>query len=128
MENKKITKDPYAHYRHLRFHYLSYYLRQFFQEHLIKQCSVKSESDFGGSTLSHLLEGKDMHFNCYMRLLTTMGEYCETNEEYMEFIEGFIQRAIIEIWIIWEEEPVDWMVEIWEEMQKEKDKFSTERT
>lgn len=133
MEDKKTTNapyattnDPYARYRHITFHYLSYYLHDFFQSHHIKHGAVTSESDFGGNTLSLLLNGKDMHFNCYLRLLTVMGEYCNSNDEYMDFIMEFMQRAIIEIWIIWEEEPVDWMLEVWKKMQKEKDKYSTE--
>ena len=55
-----------------------------------------------------------------------MREYCENDDEYMDFLMGFMKRAIIEIWIIWDEKPEEWMVEIWEKMQDDKNKYSTE--
>lgn len=124
--NKEIsTKDPYAIYRHITFHYLHYYLNDFIQTHSVKKHSLSEDSGFGGKTLNHLLEGKDMHFNCYLRLLTSMREFCKDDNEYMDFIMEFMKRAIIEIWIIWEEKPDKWMLDTWKEMLIEKDKYIT---
>ena len=120
-------KDPYSPYRHINFQYLSYYLNDFFNTHHIKKHIVEEDSEFGGKTLSHLLDGKDMHFNCYLRLLAVMGEYCKGREEFLNFIMEFMKRAIIEIWLIWEEDPVDWMVETWEKMQEEKEKHMVKK-
>lgn len=125
MRKETITNDPYAIYRHITFHYLHYYLESFFQSHLVNKYSVNEDSGFGGKTLTHLLKGKDMHFNCHLRLLAVMREYCKNDEEYMDFIMEFMKRAIIEIWLIWEEAPEGWMLETWKEMQKEKDKYTT---
>lgn len=125
MEKETTHKDPYALFRHFTFHYLHYYLTDFFQVHAIKKQPVSDECGYGGNTLTHLLEGKDMHFNCYARLLTAMREYCKNDEEYMEFVMEFMKRAIIEIWIAWKEKPDEWMLETWEEMRKEKDKYNT---
>lgn len=125
MDKEFINKDPYALFRHTTFHYLSYYLHDFFEAHLISHEQVKDDSGFGGSTLQELLYGKDMKFNCYLRLLTVLGEFCKDEEEYMNFIKGFMERAIIEVWLIWEEEPFGWMLEVWEKMQIEKAKYIT---
>lgn len=122
MNKETTTKDPYALYRHMTFQYLHYYLTDFFHSHAIKKQHIIDDSGLSWKTLTHLLEGEDMHFNCYLRLLTVMREYCKDNDEYMEFVIGFMQRAIIEIWIAWEEKPGEWMLKIWEEMLKEKDK------
>ena len=54
-----------------------------------------------------------------------MREYCENDEEYIEFVMEFMKRAIIEIWIAWEEKPDEWMLETWKEMRNEKDKYKT---
>lgn len=126
MEKEKMTNDPYAVYRHLTYQYLHYYLADFFQAHSIKKQPVIDDSGFSRSTLASLLDGKDLHFNCYLRLLTVMREYCENDDEYMDFLMGFMKRAIIEIWIIWDEKPEEWIVEIWEKMQDDKNKYSTE--
>lgn len=127
MKKETITKDPYALYRHITFHYLHYYLESFFQSHQISKHSVNEDSGFGGRTLEHLLKGKDMHFNCHLRLLAAMRDYCKDNDEYLDFIMEFMKRAIIEIWLIWEEELEEWMLDTWEEMLKEKDKYTTRK-
>lgn len=124
--NKDITtKDPYAIYRHLTFQYLQYYLCDFFDTHSVKKQDVKNDCGFGGSTLPRLLKGKDMHFNCYVRLLFTMRGYCKDDNEHMDLIVEFMKRAMIEIWLIWGEEPQSWMLETWKKMQEEKDKYIT---
>lgn len=123
-----INKDPYSLFRHTTFHYVGYYLHDFFHTHHITKDLVRSDCGFGGETLEHLIEGKDMNFNCYLRLLTVMGEYCPTDEEYMQFLMGFMKRAIIEVWLKWEERPFGWMLEIWEEMQKEKEQYMTQNS
>ena len=118
-------KDPYALFRHFTFHYLHYYLTGFFHTHSVKKRELSDECGYGGNTLEHLLEGKDMHFNCHVRLLVMMREYCKDDVEYMNFVMEFMKRAIIEVWIAWEERPEEWMLSTWEEMRKEKDKYTT---
>ena len=54
-----------------------------------------------------------------------MREYCKDDVEYMNFVMEFMKRAIIEVWIAWEERPEEWMLSTWEEMRKEKDKYTT---
>ena len=65
------------------------------------------------------------NFNCHVRLLVMMREYCKDDVEYMNFVMEFMKRAIIEVWIAWEERPEEWMLSTWEEMRKEKDKYTT---
>ena len=125
MEKETTHKDPYALFRHFTFHYLHYYLTGFFRTHSVKKRELSDECGYGGSTLEHLLEGKDMHFNCHVRLLVMMREYCKDDVEYMDFVMEFMKRAIIEVWIAWEERPEEWMLSTWEEMRKEKDKYTT---
>lgn len=120
-------KDRYALFRHAYFYYLSYYLIKFFIMHRIKKQAVIEDAGFGGKTLTHLLAGKDMSLNCYLRLLTTMKGFCADDEEYVDFITGFIKRAIIEVWRMWGLEPQGWMRETWREMQEEKVKYNAAR-
>lgn len=125
MEKETTHKDPYALFRHFTFHYLHYYLTGFFHTHSVKKRELSDECGYGGNTLEHLLEGKDMHFNCHVRLLVMMREYYKDDVEYMNFVMEFMKRAIIEVWIAWEERPEEWMLSTWEEMRKEKDKYTT---
>lgn len=125
MEKETTHKDPYALFWHFTFHYLHYYLTGFFHTHSVKKRELSDECGYGGNTLEHLLEGKDMHFNCHVRLLVMMREYCKDDVEYMNFVMEFMKRAIIEVWIAWEERPEEWMLSTWEEMRKEKDKYTT---
>ena len=125
MEKETTHKDPYALFRRFTFHYLHYYLTGFFHTHSVKKRELSDECGYGGNTLEHLLEGKDMHFNCHVRLLVMMREYCKDDVEYMNFVMEFMKRAIIEVWIAWEERPEEWMLSTWEEMRKEKDKYTT---
>ena len=125
MEKETTHKDPYALFRHFTFHYLHYYLTGFFHTHSVKKRELSDECGYGGKTLEQLLEGKDMHFNCHVRLLVMMREYCKDDVEYMNFVMEFMKRAIIEVWIAWEERPEEWMLSTWEEMRKEKDKYTT---
>lgn len=121
-----VRKDRYALFRHATFCYLSYYLRDFFKRRNIKNQAVMEDASLGRKTLSHMLEGKDMSLNCYLRLLTAMKRYCADDAEYLEFIMGFLKRAIIEIWLLWREEPEGWMMETWREMEREKMKYYAE--
>lgn len=120
-ENTK--KDPYATFRHFTFQYLHYYLTDFFKRYDIHNKPVMEDARFGGNTLPSLLAGKDMHLNCYVRLLAAMQFYCPDDEEYLDFITGFVKRAIIEIWLTWGQIPEGWMQSTWMEMQKEERKF-----
>lgn len=118
----KSDSDPFLPYRHLTFHYLGYYLLDFFHTHNMKKCHIDSDADFGGETLNKLLKGQDMHLNCYLRLLTVFESYCRDMNEFLDFIIGFIERAVVEIWVLWELEPVGWMKEVWGRMIGEEEK------
>lgn len=69
-----------------------------------------------------MLDGKDVRLNCYIRLLATMKMYCENDDRYMDFIMGFIKRAIVDVWLKWRLSPEGWMKEVWAEMEEEKKK------
>lgn len=125
MDNQTSHKDPYALYRHLIFPYLSDYLSDYFHRHSIKKQAITEEASLNWKTLNKLLEGKDMNFNCYLRLLATMRPYCKNDEEFLDFILEFMKRALTEIWITWQEEPDGWMQETWIKMQKDKEKHET---
>lgn len=99
----------------------------FFKRRHIKNQAVMEDASLGRKTLTHMLEGKDMSLNCYLRLLTAMKRYCADDDEYLDFIMGVLKRAVIEIWLLWGEEPEGWMMETWREMEMEKMKYYEER-
>lgn len=73
----------------------------FFKRRHIKNQAVMEDASLGRKTLTHMLEGKDMSLNCYLRLLTAMKRYCADDDEYLDFIMGVLKRAVIEIWLLW---------------------------
>lgn len=44
----------------------------FFKRRHIKNQAVMEDASLGHKTLTHMLEGKDISMNCYLRLLTAM--------------------------------------------------------
>lgn len=123
MNEEEIKQDPYAVFRNIMFQYQCFFLNDFFDSHHIKKNDIEKNSNFGGRTLASLLNGKDMHFNCHLRLLAAMEEYCEDNDEYLDFVLEFLKRSIVEIRLIRGEEPKGWMLITWEKMQLEKNKY-----
>lgn len=119
INDENTKKDPYAVFRHFTFHYLHYYLTDFFKRYDIHNKPVMKDAGFGGQTLPYLLKGKDMHLDCYVRLLAVMQFYCPDEDKYMDFVMGFAKRAIIEIWLTWGLPPEGWMKSTWLEMKEE---------
>lgn len=116
------TKDPYGDFRHFTFQHIHYYLADFFRTHSVVHQHVIDDAGLGDHTLYDMLNGKDVRLNCYIRLLATMKMYCENDDRYMDFIMGFIKRAIVDVWLKWRLSPEGWMKEVWREMEEEKKK------
>lgn len=107
----------------MEFPYLGCFLSQFCKEYGVSCRQVSADGEFSNATYYQILEGKDLHFNCYFRFLSVCREYFKNDAEFYDFLLDFCMRVIVEIWIYWGEEPEFWMKEVWEKMKMEKMKM-----
>ena len=122
-ENYDKISDHRNRYQHMEFQYSRYYLYQFCEKHHVTYDFVCHESDLSPVTFHKILEGKDKHINCFIRMFAAFEPYCDDKDELSTFIAGYIQRMMVEIWTFWGIEPKGWDAEIWELMQKEKAEY-----
>lgn len=127
MNTSALHTDFYAPYRNIYLPYIGCYLKKNFHLYSIKKHLIIRDANLSEKTLNKILEGKNIHFDCYIRLLFSMREYYPNDDVFLAFILEFIKRALVEVHLIRSKELDEWMPEVWERMQKDRNSPENEK-
>lgn len=108
MANKKAQFDS----RHLKYNSLEILMRDIATEKNIHYNDVTSSVYMGNTTYHRLLEGEDMHLNCYLRFFHILSTYCQSAEEFWECVMEFMKQALSEVCRMMGVEEENWGAEV----------------